>query len=169
MNIIACISDANNGIGSRNKLLYDIPDDKRKFRDLTHGQTVIMGRETLVSLDYHSLPNRRNIVISDKYSGEHGGKLFVPSLDDAIAAVPADEVSWSVWVIGGQSIYEEAIQHPECQTLYLTRVNDEGRPPEEADRFFPAIPPSFHLRSRSREFLSNFCYHPYQFEIWSKS
>ena len=65
INIIACV-DANNAIGYKNQLLFHIPEDMKRFRTLTTGHTILMGRKTFESLPHGALPNRRNIVVDRK-------------------------------------------------------------------------------------------------------
>lgn len=83
--IIACISKVHRAIGYKNRLLYAIPSDMTRFRMLTTGHTIIMGRKTFESLPNGALPNRRNIVISKTREQITGCEVYT-SLEEALAA-----------------------------------------------------------------------------------
>ena len=144
--IIACISKVHRAIGYKNRLLYAIPSDMTRFRELTTGHTIIMGRKTFESLPNGALPNRRNIVISKTREQITGCEVYT-SLEEALAArkeeagnkeeVGNKEASDECFIIGGASIYEQAL--PFADKLYLTIVEKE---PEHADTFFPGINPA---------------------------
>lgn len=125
--IIAAVA-RNRAIGYHNQLLYHLPNDMRRFKNLTTGHTIIMGRRTFESLPKGALPNRRNIVLT------HSGRQFAGcetfnSLDEALAHCSSDE---EVYIIGGASVYQEAMG--KADRLCLTEVDDT---PAEADTFFP--------------------------------
>lgn len=140
LSIIACISKVHRAIGYKNRLLYAIPSDMTRFRMLTTGHTIIMGRKTFESLPNGALPNRRNIVIS-KTKEQITGCEVCSSLEEALAArkeeVGSKEASDECFIIGGASIYEQAL--PFADKLYLTIIEKE---PENADTFFPEINPA---------------------------
>jgi dihydrofolate reductase len=127
ISIIAAVA-RNRAIGLRNKLIYWLPADLKRFRLLTTGHTIIMGRRTYESLPNGALPNRRNIVLSRIQNSFPGCDTY-PSLDEALAHCKADE---EVFVIGGASIYRQAL--PVADRLCLTEIDDT---PQEADTFFP--------------------------------
>lgn len=131
--IIACISKVHRAIGYKNRLLYTIPSDMSRFRMLTTGHTIIMGRKTFESLPNGALPNRRNIVISKTKEQITGCEVF-STLEEAVGS---KEASDECFIIGGASIYEQAL--PFADKLYLTIVEKE---PEHADTFFPEINPA---------------------------
>lgn len=148
LSIIACISKVHRAIGYKNRLLYAIPSDMTRFRMLTTGHTIIMGRKTFESLPNGALPNRHNIVIS-KTREQITGCEVCSSLEEALAArkesvgnkktVGSKETTEEdeCFIIGGASIYEQAL--PFADKLYLTIVEKE---PEHADTFFPEINPA---------------------------
>lgn len=152
LSIIACISKVHRAIGYKNRLLYAIPSDMTRFRMLTTGHTIIMGRKTFESLPNGALPNRRNIVISKTKEQITGCEVYT-SLEEALAArkeevgnkeaaanketVGSKEASDECFIIGGASIYEQAL--PFADKLYLTIVEKE---PAHADTFFPEINPA---------------------------
>lgn len=127
VNVIAAVA-RNRAIGYGNKLLYWLPDDLKRFKALTSGHTIIMGRNTYESLPKGALPNRRNIVLSRTVKELPGCELF-GSLDEALANCKPDE---DIYIIGGASVYEQAL--PKADRLLLTEVNDT---PANADAFFP--------------------------------
>lgn len=141
LNIIACISKKHRAIGYQNRLLYAIPSDMTRFRMLTTGHSIIMGRKTYESLPNGALPNRRNIVISKTREQITGCEVFA-SLEEALAARKEmagrkEAAEDECFIIGGASIYEQAL--PFADMLYLTIVEKE---PEHADTFFPEINPA---------------------------
>ena len=131
INIIVAIAE-NNAIGFENKLLYWLPNDLKRFKALTTGHTIIMGRKTFESLPKGALPNRRNIVLS-RQDIEFAGAERFSSLEAALATCTAQE---EVYIIGGASVYQEAM--PLADQLCVTHIEDT---PEQADAFFPEIDP----------------------------
>lgn len=128
MNAIVAVSE-NGGIGKDNELLFRISSDLKRFKELTAGHAVIMGRKTLQSLPGgRGLPNRRNIVITRDSDFTAERAEVVHSIDEALAL--ADE---GAFVIGGASIY--AAMLPYCDKVYLTKVYAEA----EADAYFPSL------------------------------
>lgn len=125
--LIAAIA-RNNAIGFGNKLIYWLPNDLKRFKELTTGHTIIMGSNTFRSLPKGALPNRRNIVLSRKESEFPGCETF-SSLEEALANCNETEL---VYVIGGEMLYRTAL--PLADILCLTEVDDT---PQEADAFFP--------------------------------
>ena len=121
--------DEERAIGKDNRLRWNIPEDLKRFKELTTGHTVIMGENT-----YHSigrpLPNRTNIVVTLNQSLVLPGCFVVYSIDEAFQIAKEKEQE-EVFVIGGASIYRQCL--PLVERLYLTLV--EGK--HEADTFFP--------------------------------
>ena len=146
LSIIACISKANRAIGYQNRLLYHIKSDMTRFRELTTGHVIIMGRKTYESLPNGALPNRCNIVVSKSRKELPNCEVYA-SLEKALTAVTNKAgrdkaerdntiIDKEYFIIGGESIYSQAL--PLADKLYLTLVNQE---PSHADTFFPAINP----------------------------
>ena len=127
VNIIAAVA-RNNAIGYDNKLIYWLPDDLKRFKALTTGHTIVMGRNTFESLPKGALPNRRNIVLS-RSQGHFEGCDAYRSLDEALAHCGPDE---DVYIIGGASVYTQALGR--ADRLCLTEIDDA---PKDADAFFP--------------------------------
>ena len=127
ISIIAAVAK-NRAIGFENKLIYWLPNDLKRFKALTTGHTIIMGRNTFESLPKGALPNRRNIVLSRTVTDFPGCDVY-PSLEEALAHCTKDE---DVYIIGGASVYTQALSL--ADRLCLTEVDDT---PKEADTFFP--------------------------------
>ena len=128
INLIACI-DRNGGIGYQNRLLFHIKKDMERFRLLTTGHTIVMGRKTYDSLPNGALPNRRNIVISKQDIHLAGCEVY-HSMEEALLVCQEEEV----FVIGGASIYEQTLKL--AQRLYLTIVDQTA---VNVDATFPSF------------------------------
>lgn len=138
---IICALAANRAIGNKGDLLYHLRADLQRFKALTTGHTIIMGRRTFESLPKGALPNRRNIVLTRQADYSAPGIEVFPTLDAALAASEGE-----VFIIGGASVYAEAL--PKADRLCLTHIHDT---PVEADVFFPEIDPAqWHLLSEER-------------------
>lgn len=130
ISVIAAVA-RNLAIGFENRLLYWLPDDLKRFKALTVGHTVIMGRKTFESFPKGALPERRNIVLSRNKAAVFSGAEMFGSLEEALSHCGKEE---EVFVIGGESVYKEAL--PIAQKLYLTEIEDT---PRYADAFFPSF------------------------------
>lgn len=141
MKAIVVAVDRNNGIGAENDLLWqrDLPADLAHFKKLTTGGSIIMGRKTFESIGARPLPNRENIVISSRPTGVQG-VLTAHSLQSAYALA-----RYPVFVIGGGSIYEQALD--DMDKLYVTYVDAEF---PQATVFFPRVD-CFKWREVSRD------------------
>lgn len=130
LSIIVAIA-RNYGIGFENKLLYWLPNDLKRFKALTTGNTIIMGRKTFESLPKGALPNRRNIVLTRQEGATFDEAECFPSLEAALSHCKEDK---EVFIIGGSSVYREAM--PLANQLYITFIDDASK---EADAYFPEI------------------------------
>ena len=120
----------NDAIGKNNDLIWSLPDDLKRFKRLTSGHCIIMGRKTFDSFP-GLLPNRKHIVISKKSKSYFPEEVIVVNnFEEAIKATNEDE---NPFIIGGGQIYNIAIKYSD--TIELTRVHEEF----EADTFFPKI------------------------------
>ena len=120
----------NDAIGKNNNLIWSLPDDLKRFKRLTSGHCIIMGRKTFDSFP-GLLPNRKHIVISKKSQSYFPEEVIVVNnFEDAIKATNEDE---NPFIIGGGQIYNIAMKYSD--TIELTRVHEEF----EADTFFPKI------------------------------
>jgi dihydrofolate reductase len=131
ISIIAAVSD-DWGIGNNNSLLWNIPGDLKRFKKLTFGKTIIMGKRTWESLPARPLPGRKNIVITDVPDECIECSVTAYSIDDALSKCQNEE---EVFIIGGGSVYRQFM--PIADRLYITHVH-EKRP---ADVYFPEIDP----------------------------
>jgi dihydrofolate reductase len=135
----------NRGIGYEGELPWRLPGDMRRFRELTSGGTVLMGRKTFQSLPdaFRPLPNRRNLVLSANPDfGAPGAELF-GDVESALSACGRD-----CFVIGGGTIYEQTL--PFVQRVYATEV--AGSP--LSDTFFPELPSEQWRRSEQTAAIS---------------
>lgn len=128
---IICALDKNRAIGFEGHMLFHLRSDLQRFKALTSGHTVIMGRKTFESLPKGALPNRRNFVISRSLAEVPSGTYLFNSLDTALQAAKDDK---EIFIIGGASIYEAAL--PLADRLCLTFI--EATAPQ-ADTFFPNV------------------------------
>ncbi len=131
ISLIASIGK-NRELGKNNKLLFDIPEDMKSFREKTRGHVVIMGRKTYESIG-RPLPNRTNIVITKnlELKTENSEVEFAGSIEEALEIAKGFE-GHEVFIIGGEQIYKLAM--PYADKLYLTVVNKTVK---DADAFFP--------------------------------
>ena len=129
ISIIVAIA-TNHAIGKDNRLLWHLSDDLKRFKKLTTGHTLIMGRNTFLSLPNGALPNRRHIVISDIAGESFEGCEMAGSMEEAIELAGTRE---ECFVIGGGMVYRQFL--PVAGKLYLTQVHASF----EADTFFPEI------------------------------
>lgn len=129
ISIIVAIAQ-NFAIGKNNDLLFHLPNDLKRFKEITTGHPVIMGRNTLLSLPKGALPNRRNIVITDNPEEQFDRCEMVLSIDEAVQTVKNEK---EAFVIGGGMIYRQF--YPLACKLYLTLVHRDF----DADVFFPEI------------------------------
>ncbi len=141
--IIAAISE-NNALGKDNELLWHLPDDFKRFKEVTSGHHVIMGRKTFESLGKKALPKRTNIIITSQQSYDASCIVLADSLKKALRIAQTDN---NPFILGGGMVYKEAIKI--ADRLDITLVHQEF----EADTFFPEIDPNIWKEVRST-------YHP---------
>lgn len=130
--LIAAVAEGNRVIGRDGRLPWHIPEDLRRFKRLTTGHAVLMGRRTFESIARRlggPLPERRNVVLTSRGElPDHPGVEAHASVEEALEALSGEEV---VFVAGGASVYRELL--PEADRLELTLVEGEW----EGDVFFP--------------------------------
>lgn len=129
LSLIVAASE-NDVIGRGGQLPWRLKNDLKRFRELTTGHTVIMGRKTYESIG-RPLPHRRNIVITRDLSRKIEGCDVVHSVDEALQLVTGD---FEIFIIGGGDIYRQAL--PRADRIHLTRVHAAI----EGDAFFPELP-----------------------------
>lgn len=139
VSIIAALA-RNRAIGRDNTMPWRLPEDLKRFKQLTMGHAVIMGRKTFESIG-SPLSGRNNVVITRSRTWSPSGCIVVHSLEAALAAAGGDGTAF---VIGGAQIY--ALAMPYAQHLYMTEIERDF----EGDAFFPELDPS-RWREVSRE------------------
>ena len=127
ISIIAAL-DENNAIGKNNDLLCYISADLKRFKALTTGHTILMGRKTFESLPKGALPNRRNVVLTRNSNFKCENCEIVHTINEAFNICMEAE---NVFIIGGAQIYNLFIEH--ADRLFLTRIHNKF----EADTYFP--------------------------------
>lgn len=135
------------GIGRDGQLLFRLSADLRRFKALTTGHTVVMGRRTLQSLpDGKGLPNRRNLVLSRRPDYAPENAEVVTSVEALLRTARED-----AFVIGGQQVYEQLLPH--CERVYVTKVLADA----PADAFFPNLDedPAWRIASASDVLTEN--------------
>ena len=126
--IIAAVAD-NNALGKNNELLWHLPNDFKRFKALTTGHYIIMGRKTFESFP-KPLPNRVHVIITRQKNYNYDGCIIVDSLQNALATCSKEK---EVFIIGGGEIYKQSIEI--ADKLDITKVHHTFK----ADTFFPEI------------------------------
>lgn len=126
-------ASTNNVIGNRGKLPWRLPDDLRRFKLLTMGKPMVMGRKTYDSIG-RPLPGRRNIVVSNNSQLRIAGCDVAGSPDEALVLALGNEAE-EVMIIGGESVYRDFL--PRAGRIHMTRVHTRI----EGDAFFPELEP----------------------------
>ena len=139
MIIIIVAMDRNRAIGARGRVPWHLSADLKRFKKLTMGHPIVMGRKTYESIG-KPLPGRTNIVITRQTGYDAPGCTVVHRLEDAL-----DRVEGDVFVIGGGEIYEQAL--PLAGKAYVTEVDTEA---EDADAFFPELDKSWEREGEER-------------------
>lgn len=121
--IIVCVNLSNSIGNDNNGLLYNIKNDLKHFKELTSGNIIVMGKNTYDSLPNGCLPNRVNVVMSKKLSSSQDNFLVAHSFSD-VNDICKKYPDKDCFIIGGGSIYEQAIQLGLCDTIYMTLVED---------------------------------------------
>lgn len=119
----------NNALGKDNELVWHLPDDFKRFKRLTSGHHIIMGRKTFESFP-ELLPDRTHVIITRKDDYQPDGAIVVHSMEEAIRVSKLDD---QAFIIGGGEIYKMGLEHAE--KIELTRVHGEF----DADTYFPEI------------------------------
>jgi len=152
--VIAAIS-LSKGIGKNNQVPWRLPRDMQFFKNTTthtndpsKQNAVIMGRNTWESLPeaYQPLPGRLNVVLTRQANYELPETVLkAPSFNTALKQLSNSPIE-KIFVVGGEQIYKEALQHPDCQTIHLTHIKKDF----PCDTFFPPIP-----TTHQRTYMSN--------------
>jgi|LakMenEpi03Aug12_release.lakeMendotaPanAssembly.Ray.scaffolds.fasta_scaffold413495_1 dihydrofolate reductase len=145
-NLIVAFSVPNQGIGRNGKLPWKLDPDLKRFKELTMGGVVIMGRRTWESIG-RPLKGRMNIVLTSQPEQVKGADQVCGSFAEALRYASGHKI----FVIGGEHVYAEAIRHSECVNIYATEVLHEVK----CDTFFPEIPAYFNRQIESEVQESN--------------
>ena len=151
ISLIAAVGN-NLELGLNNKLIWNIPEDLKYFKQITTDKTIVMGRKTYESIG-KPLPNRKNIVLSKK-NVKIDGVLVVNDYKDIL------DLQEDIFVIGGQSIYELFL--PFADNIYLTEIEESS----EADSYFPNFDRELYKKEIVKR--SNFKNINYSFIIYKK-
>ena len=126
--------DKSYGIGLKNTIPWKLPHDLLNFKKLTTNNIVIMGKKTWNSLPIRPLPNRINIILTSSPSYSFNDVHYVNSFNKALDITTRYNTNKEIFVIGGLKIYEEALKNENCQTLYLSILDQDYK----CDTFFPS-------------------------------
>jgi len=138
--------DRNNGIGYNNNLLAHIPGDLQRFKQITMGHCLIMGKKTWESLPLRPLPGRQNIVLTDNELDCFDCALTARSIDEALGFC---EPGKEIFIMGGGSVYRQFM--PLADRLMVTHIDREFT----ADTFFPAIDPVEWYLSEKEDYMTD--------------
>ncbi len=156
MKISLIVAVSRNGvIGKDNKLPWHLPEDLKRFKALTMGHPIIMGRKTFESIG-KPLPGRTNIVITHQKNFAYYGATTTPSLDEALRMT---EKEGEVFVIGGAQVFKHAL--PAADKLYLTLIDRDV----EGDTFFRWAPSEWQEISRENFLTATL---PYSFITYER-
>ena len=143
--LIAAIS-TNNALGKDNDLIWRLPADLKRFKKVTSGHPILMGRNTFESIG-KPLPNRTSIIITRNNQYKKEGCLIANSLEEAIAITEGKDA----FIIGGAQVYKQALENNLIDQLDITRVHQEF----EADVFFPEIDLTIWQEISREDFLAD--------------
>ncbi len=156
MNLIIIAAVSENGvIGRDGDLPWHLPRDLKRFKQLTSGHTIIMGRKTFDSCDRKPLPNRRNIVVTRDPSFEGDGIEVAHSMDEALSLAAKDD---TVFIVGGSAIYEMSL--PLADAMELTRVHTSAtgdvRFPDFKEANWDLVNREYHEADETHQFAFSF-------------
>lgn len=141
---LVAAADSLGAIGKRSgELLFHIPEDMKRFKALTMGNTVIVGRKTLETFpNKMPLKGRETIVLSRQEPLDNGA-MYCNSLEELFKVL--DNIQGDIFVIGGGEIYKELL--PYCNRAYITRINADGK----GDVFLPELDKSWIIKEKSEK------------------
>lgn len=131
----------NRVIGREGKLPWNLPEDLKRFKAITSGHPVVMGRKTYESIG-RLLPKRTNVIITRSKDYRVAGAEIAHSLKEALALAAEAPGGEEIFVIGGGEIFSEVL--PQAERIYLTEVHANI----EGDAYFPPVPPNFREKGR---------------------
>jgi dihydrofolate reductase len=157
ISIIVAVSE-DWGIGKDNELLWHISEDLKRFKRLTTGNTVVMGKKTWESLPRRPLPGRKNIVLTDNPEEIIENAVTCYSIDDALSKCSPGE---EIFIMGGGSIYRQFM--PLADRLYISHVHKKA----PADIYFPEIDLNIWKVTEAEDFVSDEGI-PYTYTIYKR-
>jgi len=157
-NLIVAFDVSSRGIGRNGKLPWKLDPDLKRFKKLTMGGVVIMGRQTWGSIA-RPLGGRVNIVLTSQPAQVKGADYVCCSLAEALCYASGQKI----FVIGGERVYTEAIQHSACLHIYATEVVSKA----DCDTFFPEIPAHFSRQVETA--VQEFDGLPYQYVLYTNT
>lgn len=152
ISLIVAVAD-NGAIGKQQDLLCHLPNDLKRFKAITLGHTIVMGRRTFESLPKGALPGRTNVVVTRQADASWENTVVVHSIDEVLA----DSADKELFVIGGGMLYAQTISR--AHRLYITHIHHEFA---DADTFFPSFNPN-EWREIEREEHQADERHPYDY------
>ena len=159
MIILIAAASENNALGKENKLLWHLPHDFKRFKAITSGHYIIMGRKTFESFP-KPLPNRTHIIITRQKNYTFPDCIIASNLENALELAPKNE---AVFIIGGGEIYKQSIEI--ADKIYMTRVHATL----EGDTFFPAIDETKFLLTHNQDFAVDEKHkYAYSFQTWER-
>lgn len=144
--IIAAIAK-NNALGKDNDLIWHLPADLKRFKKITSGHHILMGRNTFESIG-KPLPNRTTVIITRNKNYFKDGCLIAHSIEEAIELANSDD---QIFIIGGAQVYKAALKNNLVDQLDITLVHQEF----EADAFFPEIDLTIWEETKREDFYSD--------------
>ncbi len=136
MNAIVAV-DKNWSIGKNDKLLFKISDDLKRFKTLTSGNIVVMGRKTFESLPIKPLPNRINVVITNNKDFSYPNVITINDIKD-VKKFFKDK---KIYIIGGEAIYKQFLKF--CDIIHVTKIQADGH----GNKFFPNLDIDYNFKS----------------------
>ena len=128
--IIAAVAE-NGAIGKNQQLLCHLPNDMKRFKELTTGHAVVMGRKTFESHPNGALPNRKNVVLTTMPEADFVNCFPCDSMSDALELCENEK---EIFIIGGALVYRQALS--KADKMYITKIHAEF---PDADAFFPVV------------------------------
>ena len=156
-------ASTNNAIGKDNKLLWNLPNDLRFFKNVTWAMPVLMGRKSFDSLGNKPLKGRINIVLTSSKFLKHNGIVVVNKIKNAEFFAKENDYK-ELMILGGGNVYAQTID--DADNIYMTRVHHVF---EDAETFFPVIDEKkWKLVSNEDHFKDDKHAHDYSFQLWER-
>jgi dihydrofolate reductase len=158
--MIAAVAE-NNALGKDNELVWHLPNDFKRFKELTSGHYIIMGRKTFESLGNKALNGRLNIIITKQKDYKAVGIVVANSLEDAVFIAHEHQYK-EILIAGGGEIYKQAL--PKANKIYVTRVETNI----DGDTFFEMNEEDWNLSFADEKQADEKHLYNYTFETWTR-